>query len=100
MHQRLQIRLCNALFWSLLGVDAFGFCYWLTSRVAALLVAIHWLASAGALVFALILAAILTPGLFARLRSAFRSLNSAGTRDFSEAHVSARAGLPLSAGRS
>ena len=54
--------LCNILFWFLLGVDVFAACYWLASRIAALLIGLKWLPSHSGVVFAVFLGALMTPG--------------------------------------
>ncbi len=61
--------LCDLLFWLFLFVDVFGACYWLGSQFAALLIGANWLPPERALVFALITAAVLTPGVLKGLVS-------------------------------
>ena len=64
--------LCHLLFWVLVVADVFGACYWFASQIAVLLIANHWLRAEGALVFALILGALMAPGVLVGLISWFR----------------------------
>ncbi len=61
--------LCDLLFWVFLIVDVFGACYWLGSQIAAVLIGAKWLPPERALIFALIMGAVLTPGVLKGLFS-------------------------------
>lgn len=61
--------MCDLLFWLFLVFDVFGVCYWLGSQFAAVLISANWLRPERALVFALSMAVLLTPGVLKGLVS-------------------------------
>ncbi len=66
---RLMNLLGVLLFWAFLVVDVFAACYWIGSKIAALLIGIQLLKADSALTFSLLTGALSTLGVFLGLIS-------------------------------